>query len=233
MPNRIDAFDDFLEEQSKSPARRMHEEHAGISEEEEALAEPGFIASMINPAEIFVNALTGGGMALRAGKSALPALKEAGQWASYGIPSMAKSLYKLPVKIQNYLLKAIEESSAKAAAKGRMPQIGGLPAKIESGSLTSTGGRFTHGPSDIIDISEAVSRKQAMLPERGEQARLPQYAGPTARTTRPMGTSGRLVEFPGGIPSAKAYETRSTADKIQDIINDLMRESLRAKGMID
>lgn len=59
--------------------------------EEEAIQTPGLVGTLINPAEIGVSALTGGISALRIGK---PLAKEIYEWATYGIPSLVKSVGK-------------------------------------------------------------------------------------------------------------------------------------------
>lgn len=60
-----------------------------ITAEEEALQEPGIVGTLLNPAEIATSALTGGITAIRHAK---PILKEAADWATYGIPSLVKSV---------------------------------------------------------------------------------------------------------------------------------------------
>lgn len=70
----------------------------------------------------------------------------------------------------------------------------------------------------------ASSLAEQKLIETAAQKRLPQYAGPTA---------------PRGIPQPYAPQTwrertfPGTIKNAQDVIEDLFRESLRAKGMID
>lgn len=59
--------------------------------EEEAIQEPGMVGTLLNPAEMVSSALTGGISALRVGK---PIIKEVVDWATYGIPSAAKSVGK-------------------------------------------------------------------------------------------------------------------------------------------
>lgn len=131
---------------------------------------------------------------------------------------------------------------------------GGVPATIERGPLPALGGgRFTRRPGETVDISDiargiqkevgigagakqlakrsvvpteapASSLAEQKLIETAAQKRLPQYAGPTA---------------PRGIPQPYAPQTwrertfPGSIQRAQDVIEDLFRESLRAKGMID
>lgn len=118
----------------------------------------------------------------------------------------------------------------------------GVPATTERGpwpAVTERG--FTREPSEVVDVSPIAKRIRRRIPGVPERKQIPQFAGPTASTIQEverMGAPPRYTKFPGGIPLRRPAYTIGTrmerqAEDIQYVIEDLLRESLRAKGFIE
>ena len=68
----------------------------GGPQEEPGLEPPGIIGTLINPADIIQNILTGGALGLlkTGGKLTKPVAEEALAWGTYNVPKLAKSIYR-------------------------------------------------------------------------------------------------------------------------------------------
>lgn len=207
MPNEID---DLIAQVSEKPKKETYQPARG---EEAIFAAPEKnLLDYLAPLLPFYSQFTG----QTPWQSPETAMEAIG-WGSGGLMRGSGMVKGAIPKGSSSISKALSEIGSELFGKG------GVPATIEKGSLPAAIERgFTHRPGETVNVAS----KRGRIPKElgtAEPKQLPQYAGPTAPAIpQPYAPqSWRERTFPGTMKNA------------QDVIEDLFRESLRAKGMID
>ncbi len=244
MPNKID---DIIAQISKGQEKPKKKQEYRPAKGEEAIfaRQPGLVERMgfLGSLLPFSKQLTGQEPWSWNPETVMEGLN----WASGGLirgRGMPKEAIK---KGSAPIAQALEDIMAKLGKS-----TGNVPAVIPEGPLPALGGgRFQRMGEDILEgkttrrgrtMGEVGTRDLQQLPEAKpfempgsplrepgqiaraiERKQLPQYAGPTA---------------PGGIPQSFAPQTwreqlPGKLQNSQDVIEDLIRESLKMKGLID